>query len=219
MITLYHCLSARSFRPLWTMEELNIPYTLKVLPFPPRMLAREYLQINPLGTVPAFFDDDVKMTESAAICQYLATRDGPTALSVAPGDPEYGSFLNFLHFGEATLTFPQTLVLRYGQFEPPARRQPQVEEDYRNWFLARLKGINAVFAQRPYVCGERFTVADISVGYALMLASFLHLTERFSPEAKDYWTRLQSRDGFKRALAAQSKAAESQGIADALASL
>ena len=47
MITLYHCVSARSFRPLWLLEELGLPYTLHMLPFPPRALAREYLQENP----------------------------------------------------------------------------------------------------------------------------------------------------------------------------
>src|SRR3990167_7135330 len=52
MITLYHCVSARSFRPLWTLEELGLPYQLTMLPFPPRALARAFLQENPLGTVP-----------------------------------------------------------------------------------------------------------------------------------------------------------------------
>ncbi|MCK5911991.1 MAG: glutathione S-transferase, partial [Caulobacter sp.] len=52
MITLWHCRDARSFRPLWTLEELELPYELKLLPFPPRFLAREYLDENPLGTIP-----------------------------------------------------------------------------------------------------------------------------------------------------------------------
>nr|QQZ50413.1 hypothetical protein JKL49_01795 [Phenylobacterium glaciei] len=52
-------------------------------------------------------DGATRMTESAAIIQYLATRDGPSALSVEPGDPAYGDWLNGLHFGEATLTFPR----------------------------------------------------------------------------------------------------------------
>ena len=52
MITLYHCDGARSFRPLWMLEELGLPYELKMLPFPPRVLAKEYLALNPLGTIP-----------------------------------------------------------------------------------------------------------------------------------------------------------------------
>ena len=56
MITLYHCVSARSFRPLWMLEELQAPYLLQMLPFPPRALQRSYLDLNPLGTVPLLVD-------------------------------------------------------------------------------------------------------------------------------------------------------------------
>lgn len=72
MIDLYHCVAARSFRPLWALEELRLPYRLHMLAFPPRATDRSFLQINPLGTVPAFIDDQVRMTESAAIWHYLA---------------------------------------------------------------------------------------------------------------------------------------------------
>src|ERR1700749_4819591 len=113
MIQLYHCADARSFRPLWAMEELGLAYELIVLPFPPRYAAKAFMAINPLGTIPALIDGATFMTESAAIVQYLVTRYGPGELAVAPDDPDYGAWLNWLHFGEATLTFPQTLVLRY----------------------------------------------------------------------------------------------------------
>ena len=74
MITLYHCDGARSFRPLWMLEEMGLPYELKMLPFPPRVFAKEYLAINPLGTIPFMIDGDTKMTESSGICHYLGTR-------------------------------------------------------------------------------------------------------------------------------------------------
>src|SRR5688572_7270360 len=111
-LTLYHCASARSFRPLWALEELGLPYELKMLPFPPRVHAKEYFAINPLGTIPALLDGGKTMTESAAICQYLVTKYGPTPLAVGVDEEDFGPFLNWLHHGEATLTFPQTLVLR-----------------------------------------------------------------------------------------------------------
>ena len=56
MITLYHCYAARSFRPLWMLEEMGLPYDLKMLPFPPRVFAKEYLALNPLGTIPLMID-------------------------------------------------------------------------------------------------------------------------------------------------------------------
>jgi glutathione S-transferase len=213
MITLYHCAAARSFRPLWTLEELGIPYDLKMLPFPPRVLAKDYLALNPLGTIPLLLDGETRMTESAAIAHYLVTRYGPTPLAVTADEPDFGAFLNWLHFGEATLTFPQTLVLRYSELEPPERRQPQVVEDYSRWFLGRLRAIEAVTARTDTLCGGRFTAADISVGYALLLAQQLGLAAHFGPAVAGYWQRLQERGGFRRAVAAETRAGQQQNVA------
>lgn len=213
MITLYHCVSARSFRPLWALHELGLAHELVMLPFPPRVLDRSYLEINPLGTIPLMLHGAVRMTESAAICQYLCAISAPTPLQVEPTEPDFAAYLNYLHFGEATLTFPQTLVLRYGRFEPEERRQPTVAEDYSKWFLARLRTLEPRLSEHPYLCAGRFTAADISVGYALMLADYIGLAPQFSPQTAAYWQRLQERDGFQRALEAQNRAAVAQGIA------
>ena len=215
MIVLHHCVSARSFRPLWTLEELGVPYELRMLPFPPRALARSYLALNPLGTVPLLEDGATYMTESAAMCQYLPERCDPEnakGLSLRPHETDYGTYLNWLHHGEATLTFPQTIVLRYGRFEPNARKLPQAADDYAKWFLARLRGIDAVLTDREFLCADRFTGADISVAYALMLGEHLGLRERFPRAVQDYWARLQQREGFQRALAVQQTQALAQGV-------
>nr|WP_295767994.1 glutathione S-transferase family protein [Rhodoferax sp.] len=212
MITLYHCVSARSFRPLWLLEELGLPYALKMLPFPPRALARSFLQENPLGTVPLLVDGETRMTESTAICEYLAARHSPGTLGVAVDDAAYGAYLNWLHMSDATLTFPQTLVLRYTHFEPAERLQPQVAQDYSRWFLARLRAVDAVVQHQDFICAGRFTAADVTVAYALMLASHLGLDAQFSPAVAAYWARMQDRPAFQRALAVQHQAARDQGV-------
>jgi len=210
VITLYHCTAARSFRPLWALEELKLPYDLKMLPFPPRVLARDYLALNPLGTIPLLIDGDTRMTESAATLQYLVVRHGPTPLAVRIDEPDYGAYLNWLHFGEATLTFPQALVLRYSKLEPQERRSPQVATDYAKWFFGRLRAVEAAVADREMLCAARFTVADISVGYALLLAERIGLAKDFGPAVAAYWGRLQQRDGFCRAVKAEAIAGERQ---------
>jgi glutathione S-transferase len=212
VITLYHCMSARSFRPLWMLEELGVPYELRMLPFPPRLLARPYLDINPLGTIPLLIDGATRMTESAAICQYLCALNAPTPLQVDSSEEDFGAYLNFLHFGEATLTFPQTLVLRYARFEPQHRRQPTVAEDYAKWFLARLRTLEPRLTEQPYLCAGRFTGADVSVGYALLLAQHLELSSHFTPAVAAYWQRLQDREAYQRAMRAQEAAAVAQGL-------
>ena len=212
MITLHHCVSARSFRPLWLLEELGLPYTLRLLPFPPRVHARHFLADNPLGTVPLFVDGAARLTESAAICQYLAARHSPGRLDVPVTDPAYGAYLNWLHMSDATLTFPQTLVLRYTHMEAPERLQPQVAADYARWFLARLRAVDAALQQADWLCAGRFTAADVAVGYALMLAEHLGLAVQFPEAVTHYWQRLQAREAFQRALAAQHQAALEQGV-------
>jgi glutathione S-transferase len=214
MIELYHCVNARSFRPLWTLEEMGLAYTLHVLPFPPRYLAPGYKDINPLGTIPLMIDGETRMTESSAICHYLATRHGPSPLAVSPDEADYGAYLNFLHMGEATLTFPQTLVLRYRHFEEEARRLPQVADDYARWFLARLRAVDARLGNRDYLCAGRFTAADISVGYALMLAGTIGLDAEFSETVRAYFDRIRARDGHRRALERQAKGATPLGPVD-----
>ncbi|MDO8297593.1 MAG: glutathione S-transferase family protein [Caulobacter sp.] len=213
MITLYHCADARSFRPLWALEELGLDYDLRMLPFPPRGLAREYLRENPLGTIPLLVDGETRMTESAAIVEYLSRKyGGDTGLAVEPDEPGFGAWLNALHFGEATLTFPQTLVLRYRRLEPEERRQPQVADDYAKWFLARLRGLEAIVEKSEFVAAGRFTGGDISVAYALLLAQSLGLADQFPPAVAAYWARIQARPGFISAKAAQAKASAEQGL-------
>jgi glutathione S-transferase len=212
MITLYHCFAARSFRPLWMLEELGLPYDLKMLPFPPRVLAKEYLAINPLGTIPFMIDGDTRMSESSGICHYLGTRHGPTSLIVGMDEPAYGAFLNWMYFSDATLTFPQTLVLRYAQLEPEERRNPQVVQDYSKWFLGRLRAVEAAIGQAEMLCAGRFTAADIVNGYALRLAENLGLAGDFGPNVAAYWQRLQQREGYKRAVASETRASEEQKV-------
>lgn len=212
MIHLHHCVSARSFRPLWMLEELQLPYQLHMLPFPPRALARGFLEHNPLGTVPLLVHGDMRMTESSAMCQYLAALQPQAGFDVPPGDPAFGSYLNWLHMSDATLTFPQTLVLRYTHFEPPERLQPQVVQDYSRWFLARLRAVEAAAAHSNWLCAGRFTAADVAVGYALLLAQHLGLDAQFGAATRTYWERLQQRPAYQRAQAVQQQAALDQGV-------
>lgn len=202
MLKLWHCKGARSLRCLWALEEMGLAYDLVTLQFPPRFFHKDYKDINPLGTVPALLDGDVLMTESAGICEYLGVKYGPTPLAVRPDEAAYGDYLNWLHRSDATLTFPQTLVLRYAALEPEERRQPQVVEDYRKWFLGRWRAVESALEGRDFLCADRFTMADIAVGYAFYLARTLSIGEAATPNVSRWWGRLSARPAF---LAADAK--------------
>lgn len=198
-LKLWHCTGARSVRPLWTMEEMGLDYELEVMQFPPRFMHSGYTEINPIGTVPFFTDERVAMTESAGISQYLVDRYGPTELALTVDEPDYGLYLNWLHRSDATLTFPQTLVLRYSQLEPEERRLPQVVEDYSKWFFSRLRSLEIALDERQYLCADRFTIADVSVGYALYLAESLGLRDGFKAQTSAYYERIKARPAFVKA--------------------
>jgi glutathione S-transferase len=206
-VKLYHCHDARSLRALWALEELGLAYELVTMPFPPRALFPGYMDINPLGTVPTLVDGDLTMTESAGICHYLAEKAAPTPLRVDSAEPAYGEYLNWLYRSDATLTFPQTIVLRYSRLEPEVRRLPQAVEDYSIWYLSRLRCVEAALEDREFLCADRFTIADIAVHYALFLGRSLGLHERYKPNCRRYLERLMQRPGFQRAMQRQEPAA------------
>eukprot|EP00039_Didymoeca_costata_P010212 m.136874 g.136874 ORF g.136874 m.136874 type:complete len:216 (-) comp14739_c0_seq4:38-685(-) len=203
MLRLYHCNGSRSLRALWTLSELNKLDKVEVItiPFPPRIFQKDYLDINPLGTIPCLVGDGVFMTESTAISLYFAEKfkeESSANLIVTPTEQDYPSFINWLHHSDATLTFPQTLVLRYGIFEPQERRSAQVVEDYTKWYIARLKLLdNSLQDGRQYLCESRFTVADIAITYALMLGETLGLEGKYPSAVRKYMDTHKQRPAFQ----------------------
>ena len=206
---LWHCYNSRSLRVLWAMEELGINYALETMPFPPRYTVDGYKELNNLGTVPYFIDNgvggDVHMTESVAICHYLGEKhpsdDKATSLVIAVTEPDYGDYLNWLFHSDATLTFPQTLVLRYRAFAAKDCQQGQTADDYEKWFAARLIRLDEHLITRDYLCANRFTLADIAIGFSLHLATLLKLDKHFTSQVSAYLARLKQRPAFIRAQA------------------
>lgn len=196
---LWHCKQARSLRAVWALEEMAIEYELEILPFPPRFMQPEYLEVNPLGTVPFLVDGDTTMTESIAICHYLAEKYHKDDFTLKPDHPEYGDYLNWLYHGDATLTFPQTIFLRYAMLETKENRQPKVADDYRKWYLKRLVRLNKHIVDREFLCGQHFTIADIAITYALFLGKLIGIDVDYEPQVKDYLDRMTSRPGFIQA--------------------
>ena len=200
MITVFHAPRSRSVRVVWACEEMGLPYTVIPVSFgAPRPPG--FLEANPSGTLPAFRDDDVLITESVAILQYLADRYGPTPLAVRPDQPDYPDYLQFMFLGEAGLAAPLNAVIGTRFFAP---------EDQRggNWtiemviggFHNRMKLVDRQLSKSPYMAGDAFTMADISVGYAVGLAHMLGLNDRLAPAVEDYYARVTERPAYLKAM-------------------
>ncbi len=201
---LYTCARSRGLRATWAAEEAGVDIDLKILPFPPRYLAPEYMAVNPLGTVPMLVDGETRMTESCAIAHYLATREGYTPLAIAPGERDYGEYLDYTYHADATITFPQTVYMRFCLFEKDKGLQ-EAGHAYAKWFHKRLVKIEQRLETREFLCADRFTVADICVGYALILAQSVGLDEGVPDSLKAYRARLTARPGYQRAFAREEE--------------
>lgn len=208
MITIFHVPHSRSLRVVWLMEELGEDYRVEKLAFPP---PAEYRAVSPLGTVPAIEDDGIVMTESIAILQYLTGRrlvsgdETAKALTVGPlPDPAaYAEHLNLLHFGESDFTGACTGIFRGRLAAKAAGREASDPQNRVDRLASRLAYVEDRLAdEREWITGTRFTIADISVGYAVGFTALMRLDSMFGPRVAAYWGRLQARPALQRAMAA-----------------
>lgn len=190
----------RGFRVAWLLEEMGLPYRLR----PVDLLAGvendpEFLAVNPAGFIPAIEDGDVIMVESIAIMQYLMARHGPTPLAPEPQDPAFPLYQQFLHLGEAGLAVPINAVVATHMLAPEAERDNWTAGWALETFESRLGLVTRQLERTPYVAGEAFTAADISVAYALLLARRSGSAVLGALE-EAYIARVTRRDGYERAM-------------------
>jgi glutathione S-transferase len=208
---LYTCAGSRGLRVSWLAEEMGLSLDYKMLPFPPRAKAKDYLVTNPLGTVPMLVDGKIELTESSAILFYLASKYGPTDLFVGSDEPDFGPMHDYLHHADATLTFPQTVYMRFSIFEKEKGLR-SAGDAYAKWFAARLVKIEQRLNGRDYLCADRFTIADIAIGYALYLSTRNGLSDRLPEDVKAYLDRVTGRPAFIRAVEKEREAAAARGV-------
>lgn len=159
----------------------------------------EFLAINPGGFIPAIQDGDVTMVESIAIMEYLIGQYGPTPLAPLPHDPAFPMYQQFLHLGEAGLAVAAFFVLGARQFAPAADRDNWTARQALGVYESRLRLVKRQLARLPYLAGDAFTAADISVTYALTLAqrgAGIALGEA----EQAYMARTTAREAYRRAL-------------------
>ena len=200
MITVFG--EGRGFRVVWLLEEMGLPNRLR----PVDLLAgvehdEEFLAINPGGFIPAIQDGEVTMVESIAIMEYLLARYGPSPLAPPPRDPAFPAYQQFLHLGEAGLAASIYFVSGARNIAPEAERYNWSAGQALGVYRTRLRLVTRQLARSPYLAGDTFTAADISVTYALELAQRSGSAELGEAE-QAYVARTTARDGYKRAMGA-----------------
>ena len=197
--TIYHAPRTRSIRLVWLAEEMGLDCEVKTLPF-----SREYFQsdewraVNPLGKVPAFRDGDLTLIESVAIMEYMTAKYGPTELAPAADDPQYGPYLQWLHFGEAGMAPYVTMVMGHTHLLPEKARIPAMAEWGRREAKACFELLAKGLGDKDYLIGD-FSAADISVVYMLYLAKLSRMGKDFPDALTAYFKRATDRPAWEKA--------------------
>lgn len=192
MIKIYASGPSRSRRVLWACEEAGATYEVVELAWPPST-SPEFLKLNPAGTVPAMEDGSVRLIESMAICEYVSRKQGADMV-VEPTDPGYYEYIELAQFGEATLATAGAWARRFGPLSP------EVLADARESFARRIAVIERLLVDgREFLTAGRFTLADLSVGFAISRAKAWGVGDLVPPASLAYGERMRVRPAFRRA--------------------
>ena len=192
-LTLYHAAPSRSSVTRWMLEEIGEPYDIKLLHLAEGDQQKpDYLAINPMGKVPTLQHGDIVITETAAICTYLADAFPKAGLSVPIGDPRRGVYLKWLFFGPGCLE-PAVIDRAAPRKEEP-RRAMLGYGDFDTVMNVLAKAVE----KGPWLLGEQFTAADVIIGANLRFGMmFKMIPER--KEFSDYAARIAARPAAQRA--------------------
>ena len=201
---IYHVKGTRSIRVIWLCAELDIPLQIETIErFDADFKASPaWRAISPTGKVPVLEDDGLNIYESGAIVQYVLEKYGPGGLTVAPGTEESAMYHQWSWFAEATFARPLGDIAHHTRIKPPAERIPAVVEDAKKRALLCLDAVNNHMKNNDYLVADRFTAADIMMGYTLVLAKSAEVLQDAHPHADKYLQRLSERPAMQRALSA-----------------
>lgn len=199
-ITFYYNPGSRARTVHWMLEELGVPYHTVLLRFDKgEHKAPDFLAINPMGKVPTIVHRGVVVTESAAICAYLADAFPHAGLAPALDDPSRGTYLRWLFFGAGCV---EPAMVDKGLNRPPPERTATVGY---GTYDDTVNALERALVPGPFVLGERFSAADVYLGSAIGWGLFSKsLPAR--PSFLAYQQQLTRRDAFKRFQAATERA-------------
>lgn len=186
----------RAARALWMLEESGLAYDLELIDVrnPEREDSAEFLEASPMRKVPALVDGGVKMSESAAICLYLADRYGAGTLAPSIDDPRRGKFLYWLLYTPAVIE--PAMAEKFNGVEPAPQRS--------GWgdFNLMIKTFEDGIRDKDWILGDTFTAADVMLGSsAVFLRMFDMLPD--SGVLGDYADRCLARPAYQKALELQ----------------
>ena len=220
MITVHHLETSRSQRVLWLLEELGLPYTLKLYQRDPRtkLAPPELKAIHPLGKSPVITDGDETIAESGAILEYLVERYGTQAkgdlasLQPAAGSPEYRQARFWMHYAEGSLM--NWLVMKLVFMTIPTQPMPFFVRPIARQLCAKVQAklidpnlatalafMEAHLGTHAWFAGEQISIADFQMSFAVEAALARGADAKKFPRLVAYKARMVARPAYQRALA------------------
>lgn len=175
----------------WMLEEVGAPYTTEVVFYGDAMKSAGYRAINPMGKVPALRHGTRTVTETAAICAYLA--DAFPEAGLAPPLDARDQYYRWLFFAAGPLEAAVTNTA-LGFVVPPERRPMTGYGSLADV----LDTLEKAVADKPYIAGDDFSAADVYVGSQIGWGLLFGTIER-RPAFEAYWSGLSERPAYKRA--------------------
>ena len=192
-LTLYTNMQSRGIVVDWLALDLGIELERKEIAYGTEMKSPDFLKLNPFGKVPVLVDGDVVIYELNAICAYLADKFFEKGLAPALNDPKRGLYYRWLFF--AAGPFAAALDNAHLKIEiEPEQKMYMGYGDYDDVYQALIQGLEQA---SPYLCGEQFTVADISVG-AMILWQLQMGTLQAHPAIDRYVAALKQRESLQK---------------------
>ncbi|MCG9697743.1 glutathione S-transferase family protein [Shewanella sp. Isolate11] len=199
MVTLYGTPKSRALRVSWLLEELAIDWQFNFINFSKGDNRSEsFLALNPSGKIPVITDDDLLMTESAAICSYLAERYGQGKFLPEAGTHVSAQHHQWISFIITELEQPLWTMGKHRFALPEAQRQ-EVMLSVAQWEFDKAAALaEAMLPDSPFVLGDEISVADILLAHTLIWATMFK--QSLPPKLTAYRDRLQARPALAQAL-------------------
>jgi glutathione S-transferase len=177
----------------WMLEEIGAPYRTEIVDYGPAMKAPAYRAVNPMAKVPALRHGDAVVTETAAICAYLADAFPAAGLAPPPADRRRGPYYRWLFFAAGPVE--AAVTNRMLGLAVPADKERMIGY---GTYAAVIDTLEHAVSQGDYLAGDSFTAADVYLGSHIGYGMQFGTIEK-RPALERYWERLASRAAAVRA--------------------
>jgi glutathione S-transferase len=177
----------------WMLEEVGQPYRTEILEYGTTMKSPSYLDVNPMGKVPALVHGNVVVTEAGAICAYLADAFPQAKLAPSPGDRMRAPYYRWMFFAAGPIEAAVSNK-NFGFVVPPER---EGTIGYGS-FERVMKALEEAVSASTYLAGDTFTAADVYAGSQIGFGLAFKTIEK-RPAFESYWKRVSARPAYGRA--------------------